>query len=412
MRFQGHLVAACAAGAAAVHQGAFVDTGSVASAALGVLDSIDEVMGSQGKALEVARSFVQQGITPGVEADLNAALSATVQEIAAKVDVPIKAGIASAQKAINAAVAELQQASRRVMTLKIAADQADHEYYECMDEEKGLLLTAESADEVHQNAHAARVEPCQLQVQRTKMSQDVPEAGFQFDCDHSMSGMCDTRYKNFQEHGQSEFAKLKASVQKNSELYAEAKLACEASHADVAAKKKAHETAVQDWTNQRARCSKLAATRTASSCSFGSGMQTKCVTELPQYNKIVATVKATGNAQSEPDRIQEWTTAHVTKCLLSGVVQGQTLDSALLQSCTKSVDYESAVGTMEYRADQVSTLLTPKQFTCAADQSISFKGSVWVVPNKDGLVSGDYTTTPFTPKLALAADKPAFDFCS
>merc|ERR1719384_1948751 len=232
-----------------------------------------------------------------------------------------------------------------------------------------------------------------------------------FDCDLSLDGICDLSLTSLKEHSQEQKSELLASTTRGQELYDEAKMACDAAHADVAAKKAAHEHAVGAWTSQRAKCAKLAAVRSGSLCAFGAAMQGKCTTQLPQYEAIVAKVKAAGNEHSHPDRLQEWTSSHITKCLLQSVAEGQDVNAASVGTCAASVNFATHVGEINHHEDDVAALLTPAKFTCAAAQQISFKGTTWSVPAKDGLVSGDYATVPFTPTLGLEAGSPPFEFC-
>jgi len=410
MLLQGRVIVAVAVVGAAVRQQASSDSSK--DAALRILGNIDAMLPQHGSASEVARSFMQQDITPGVETDMNQALTKAIEEISIKVDAPIKSGHARSQKAIDAAFQDLKPDAAAVMKYKTEADEADHAHFECMDEEKGLLLTAEAADDAHQSAQKARTDPCQLQAQRATMDVTVSVKDFKYDCDLNLDGLCEARQQHLQDHGESQYADLVASVQKNRELYQQAKLACDAAHSDVAAKKNAHTAALAAWTTQKSKCARLAANREESICLFGSAMQDKCIVKLPQYEYVVAQVKAKGTDHSHPDRMQEWASAHITKCMMAAAKEGQDLNQALLAGCTKSVDYVNHVGQINYHEEAVAALLSPAQFTCAPSQNISFKGTTWSVPDQKVLVSSDYKVTPFAAQLSLEAGTPPFQFCS
>merc|ERR1740122_735003 len=101
------------------------------------------------------------------------------------------------------------------MKYKTEADEADHAHFECVDEEKGLLLTAEAADDAHRSAQKARTDPCQLQAQRATTDVTVSEKDFKYDCDLSLDGLCEARQQHLQDQGDSEYANLLATMQKN-----------------------------------------------------------------------------------------------------------------------------------------------------------------------------------------------------
>merc|ERR1719401_3365346 len=114
---------------------------------------------------------------------------------------------------------------------------------------------------------------------------------------------------------------------------------------------------------------------------------------------------------SHPDRVAEWRTTALTKCMLSKVVDGSEIDEASLNACEQAVNFAYDVGTLDRKSQIFAELTAADKFTCSEDH-IKFRGETWRVPQGEAPASSEYTTESFLPEVSLAKGTTPFGFCT
>lgn len=394
---------ACAAVASGSHQ-QFIHT-------VGVLlekHRAGELNDAQINLTEAVRSLA--AATPGCKP--KEALSSVVNEIKSEVDPKIKAGHGATQASINEAADALSTSASNALRYKTNADNADDEWFNCVRREKALLLDVEQRKQKVKIGRLNEAEPCQ-QAEDMKTYSFNMNQKLDFECDIAQYGNCNHQLSNYENQIKYMIASVKSDVKEKEAVYSQAESACEAARADVVQKQSAHDDALKAWRDQRGDCRRMDAQREEAMCLFGSAMQRKCALDLPAYRRLIEQVDSTGNVDSHSDRLQEWKTAHVTKCILTTAMNGKELDDAALTGCVESANYDAHVGKLKKQTQFVESLLTPQKFTCDDQQAITFRGKAWEVPEKEDLASSDYVLVDsFTPTLSTGGGNVPFEFCT
>jgi len=206
-------------------------------------------------------------------------------------------------------------------------------------------------------------------------------------------------------------AGLKADVKAKVDSYQEAKQACDAAKADVVAKQYARDAAVAAWESKRRECVQKHEPRQVAMCLFGVSLQNKCA-KVEAYNTLMYQIdQVKGGEYSHPDRVAEWRTTALTKCMLSKVVDGSEIDEATLNACEQAVNFAYDVGTLDRKSQIFAELTAADKFTCSEDH-IKFRGETWRVPQGEAPASSEYTTESFLPEVSLAKGTTPFGFCT
>lgn len=379
-----------------------------------VLSNVAGVLHQHGKAQTQTSQLLQmlaaEGATPGATESLNSALATVISEIEQSVEPTIKAGHADTQQAIDASINALESTTGTAVEFKQAADNADNEWFTCVRNEQAQLVAVEEADSAMQSSRTTETEACQLQEDRKAFSWQSDEFPSQFDCDNAEASACSTELSNFETQVNDLVASLKETLAQSESDYAEAKAGCDTAKEDLVAKQSAHDTALTAWNEKKVECLSLHETRTVSMCNFGSELQRKCA-DVTAYHDLLAQVDAVnGGVYSRPDRVAEWTTVHMTKCMLGLVQEGADLDASAIEQCEISADYDNDVGTLLRRDSEFAELTTADQFTCQ-ETTITFSGQTWQVPTGDDAASSDYVVLDYSADVNLAED-PVFSECS
>jgi len=379
-----------------------------------VMDRIGALVqthGSSAETLNSLRALAVQGITPGATASLNEALTKLIGEIEAKVESKIKAGHQDTQVAIDQKIGDLTSATSQAVDEKNTADKMDGAWFNCVSEEKAKRVAIEEAEEALARAQKAQIAPCQLQEDRKMYTNEPNAEEYKFECDISEHGGCGPQMKSYQTEIDSLLSGVQSGAVEATGLWTEAKNACDAAKAEVVAREQALAAAISAWQKQRSQCMAAHESRQVAMCVFGADFQRKCE-KATAYNDLMAEVdKVGGGEYSHPDRVEEWKGTAVTKCMISKVVAGEDINSATLDSCEQSINFDTAVGVLERKQAAFADLTSSAKFTCK-EASITFGGQTWEVPEGDAPASSEYVTKPFQPAVSLAADAPPFAFCA
>jgi len=373
------------------------------------LDKLDNYLvgtvGNIKQLKEEISALVHGGVTPGVADQFSSSIDKMKES-----DEKIKAGFQSAQTAVEQKISALESATDEAVASKAGADDSDNSHFQCVRVEKAMLEHAEQKDRELQKARSAVTEPCQEQEDLTKFSWSANADDLAFHCDISVSDNCDAQLTAYRAQLASVFNELEFDTQEAGDKYSAAKKRCDAAKADVVRKQSDHDEAVKAFEKKRAECRQKHSSRGDAICAFGKKYQDKCQIVYSGIALRREIEPGTGSALSLPDMQREWRASHIAKCLLAKGIKREHIDDDALDSCAQSVDFEGGVGKMDFHHEEAIALLTPEKFSCQ-EETISFRGETWQVPDGDNPKSSDYKVVPYKPPVSRAAETPPFQHC-
>jgi len=407
---RGFFFAHVASTALAARQNLKVEATSSVANVMDKISGLLEAHGANSEVLANLKLLTSQRITPGATDSLNEILTRVIGEIEANVESKIKTGHADTQKAINDSIADLQSATSQAVDRKSEADAADKAWSDCVRAEKAARVAVEEAEAALAKSRSNVNEPCQLQDDRAPYEWTPRAEQLKFVCDISQHGNCDEQMKNYRSQIGNMMGALRSDVSAKVASYTEAKQACDAAKADSVEKQDSRDAAVAAWEGQRRECLQKHEPRQVAMCLFGVSLQGKCG-KFEAYRTLMAQIdEVKGGEYSHPDRVAEWKTTALTKCLLSKVVEGADVNEATLSACEQSVNFAYDVGVLDRKSQLFAELTSADKFTCA-EQTITFTGETWEVPEGESPDSSEYIQKAFAPEVSLADGTPPFGFC-
>jgi len=363
-----------------------------------VISKIESLLQSRGEAH--ADILNELAITPGLD------LKNVIEQMADSVKAKVKAGQAETQGVINKAMDELDRITQNLLVLKADADSADGSWFACVEQEKENKADLEDAQNALANATNVRKQLCQVhEDSKTFRWGQTTLKGFT--CDLSQETSCSDQVAQYSSQVNALLSALQSSESSASDEYKKAKHNCELAKQTEEEKAAAHVDALHDWQDQQKDCVQKRDVRKKSICLFGEGLQTKC-SKVSDFKSFLSKVDAVnGSEHSHPDRIQEWSTADLIRCML--FEGGSDIDANLLKSCEVKVNYDRDIGEFTKRTDELAQLTSADNFTCS-ESTITFQGKIWDVP--EGADSTEYTVHDYHPKINFEDDSAPFALCA
>jgi len=354
---------------------------------------------SRGDSDTHADILSQLAITPGLD------MKNVIEQMADNVKAKVKAGQAATQVAINKAIDDLDGTTRKTLGLKAEADTKDGSWFACVEQEKEKKAHLEDAQKAWMEATNTRTRLCKIQEDK-KAFRWLPKLVNGFTCDFSEAS-CSEQVEKYSSKLNDLLSAVRSSESTASDEYNQAKQACDQAKEDEEQKNSAFNNASHAFQDQQKDCLQKSDVRRASMCSFGEELQVKCrqVSEFEAFVEEVNAVK--GSEHSHPDRIQEWTTADLIRCMLSE--GGSDIDANLLKTCEAKVNYNRDIGEFLKRTDELARLTSPDNFTCS-ESSITFHGKTWEIP--PDAESSDYTVKDYHPKINFEDESVPFGLCA
>jgi len=384
-----------------------------ASSVANVMDKITGLLQAHGGNTEVLASlklFAVERITPGATDSLNEILHKVISEIEQNVESKIKSGHVNTQYAIDERIADLRSGTSQAVDRKVEADDADNAWFNCVRNEKAALVAVEEAERALAQSRSEVNEPCQLQEDRSAFSFKVDKDKLKFYCDIAEYGNCDEQLKNYKSQITNMRSALQYDMNVKEQSYKRAKQRCDAAKADLVEKQSARDGASAEWSSQRRQCLEKHEPRQVAMCIFGTTLQAKC-DKVAAYKMLMSQIdQEKGGEFSHPDRVAEWRTTSLTKCLLSKVVDGYEIDNAALDACEKAIDFAEEVGELDRQTATFEKLTTDAMFTCE-EKDIKFRGQTWEVPGDYQPQSSQYVVKDFFAEVSLATGTSPFSFC-
>jgi len=362
-----------------------------------VINKLDSLLQSRGDTH--AEILSQLAITPGVD------VKSVIDQMSDDVKAKVKAGQAATQASINKGIDELDGTTQKTVALKADADAKDGDWFACVEQEKQKKASLEAAAEALREATSTRIRLCKVQEDK-KAFRVWPQAVSGFSCDLSHETSCSEEVAKYSSKLNDMISAVQSSESAASDEYKQAKQACDLAKEDEEQKTAAHANATHAFQYQQKECLQKRDVRRESMCLFGEELQVKC-RQVSEFKAFIAEVDAAkGSEHSHPDRVQEWSTADLIRCMVS---EGSELDANLLKTCEEKVNYGRDIGEFSKRAEDLAKLTSPANFTCSED-SITFQGRTWEVP--EDADSSEYTVKDFHPNLKLEDDQNPFGLCA
>jgi len=377
-----------------------------ASSVINVMDKITGLLEAHGGNEEVLlnlKLLASQRVTPGAKDSLNEILLKVLNDIDENVQSKIKSGHTDTQSAINQRIADLRSATTQAVDRKGDADAADNTWYNCVRAERGAKVAIEEAEKELAQSRSDTNEPCQVKEDRSPYSWKSNPNSLKFYCDIAQYGNCDEQIQNYRYQIQNMAAGLRSDVAYKKQSFNEAKKRCDAAKAVVIEKQDAHSSSIAAWHSKKRECLQKHEPRQVAMCVFGATLQAKCE-KVEAYKTLMSQIdQVKGGEYSHPDRVAEWRTTALTKCLLSKVVDGSDVDGYTLEACEKSVNFAEQVGELDRHSAAFAKLTSDAMFSCT-EKTIKFKGEAWDVPRSESPDSSEYVVKPFEPEVP-------FSFC-
>jgi len=365
------------------------------------------------------RSKIQElsAITPGAQDAYKQALTEALEQIQSGVLSRIENGQKETQAKLDELIQPYNAASAAADASKKTADQTDQQRFECVDKEVSLKKKAEDAKAKFSTSRSMEQEACQLQEDNKDFAYEVAERfKLGFECDLGVAGACDEQINGLDKdlaEIENEAREELAAAQKN---YDQLRDTCNQKKQERAAAQNALGQAEEAWSNQRSECFKAASAHQEAKCAYGKDVKAKCGAEA-EFKKLIAATNAAnepGNADSEPDRIQEWTSAATTKCMIEQDHQkglSGALEDAALATCTSE-----AKGSFPTRLNRHDNDFKRNSGSNPCEEApISFfNGQEWMVPEGSNPSSAEYVRVTYQPVLRpIQGDGwPAFEGCT
>jgi len=348
-------------------------------------------------------------ITPGAQESLKNALSSVITDIDKNVIALISDAHKDTQTEIDNRIHALKLSTTKTSDQKTNADAADKQWLDCVEDEKQKRIAVETATSALRQAQQDLIKPCQDRDASSAFSTAADELSFS--CDFSKHENCPVQLQNFKTQIANLIAGVKSDMQQKEATYAGFKAECAAKQTAMLDAKQALSDSTAAWQSKREQCISKHEDRGVSICLFGSALHGKC-SAIAAYDSLMLKIDAEGSVYSHQDRVEEWETATITKCMLDAVANGKQIDQAALTTCEQSLDFGGAIGVLEkYKASyDASTSSDKYPYTCAAE-SVKFFGSTWEVPQGDAPSSSDYIQHDFAPNFRPAGEFP-FALCS
>jgi len=375
-----------------------------------VMDQIGALLQTRGVSSGAVLENLRTLVTPGATESLNEVLTKVIGDIEANVESRIKAGHVDTQTALKTRIDELNLATTHAVDQKKTSDELDRGWFNCVADEKAKKVAVEEAEAALAAAQKAQIAPCQLQEDRKMFSFEANPDSLSFVCNIATHGNCDPQLQNYEAQVESMLQGLESDAAAAEKRWQEAKAACDAAKAEVVAKRSALDSAISVWKAARKDCLAKHESRQITVCIFGTTLQHKC-SKVAVYKSLLKEVDTVnGGEHSHPDRIKEWKAVAVTKCMISKVVEGAEIDTATLDACESSLNYDRDVGVLDRQESQLAALTSPKKFTCE-EATITFGGETWEVPQGEMPASSEYVSKADHPEVSLVADTTPFAFC-
>merc|ERR1719384_894088 len=337
------------------------------------IGSLLEARGADAKVLSNLKLIAGQRVTPGATDSFNQILTRVINEIEADVESKIKSGHADTQAEIVRRIGNVKSTTTVVVERKSEADAKDKDWSDCVRAEKAARVAVEEAEAALAKSRSNIDEPCQLQDDRAPYEWTPDAEKLKFVCDISQNGNCDQQLKNYDSMIKNMMDGLRSDVAAKVAAYTEAKQACDAAKADAVQKEDSRDAAVTAWEDKRKECQEKHEPRQVAICMFGIALQAKCE-GVYEYQTLMTQIdKVNGGEYSHPDRVAEWKTTSLTKCLLSKVVEGVDVNEATMKACEAAVNFDQDVGVLDKKSNLFAELTSAEKFTCG-EKTITFTG--------------------------------------
>jgi len=350
--------------------------------------------------------------TPEARVALSSSLQTVIDEIKTTVDAKIQRDHDETQSDIDKKVRQLQTETEETTAKYNTAVGADETWLGCVSEEKGKLEELESAQADLTTAQSEEQAARERKEAAIPFAKEVPASLLSLTCFPAQDAECTSSLQALRASLRQYEEDLVGKIGKSKQTYDEATQALQDAENDVTEKEGQVTQKGVAWRSQRSKCEGQAQEKQRKMCSFGAHLQKKCE-KIESYHYVMYLVDETdGGFYSHPDRVEQWTASHLTKCLLEKVISDFQIDSQTLSACEATVNFDADVGVLVRRGDEVQEAAESDAFRCEHTQ-VSFMGWTWEVPTGvENIKSDQYERVDdWQPGFTVDRGHLAFDFC-
>jgi len=336
----------------------------------------------------------------------NQALEDLIKEIEVNVESKITASKDATQLEIENRIGELRTATTDLLEAKEQADHADLDWMTCVSNERQMAVDIETANKELSESRSSRGEACQLQQDHREFRWNADPEELLFECDISLTPFhnCDSQYTEYVDDVNSMISNsLEGELETAAGVYEQHRLACVAATEDEAQKQSTADDAVTDYIGQHQLCVTRHGTRDVAMCHFETSYNHKCDKKVA-FETLERDINAEdGGDWSHPDRVNEWTTTSITKCMLRSIIDSTVITTAQVGACEADVDTSHL--NLDMMGEDFADLTSKENFSCL-ETTITFNGGkAWSVPTsapEPPAPSDEYTQGVFDPALPFA----------
>jgi len=368
--------------------------------------SVSRVMSGVADLLQKRVNKVQRG-TDAIEV-FNEALESTISDIQKQVQEPISASHTKTQEEIEKRVGEVSTANTALNDQKKIADNADTEWMNCVEREKGLAKDIEDATAALTQATNHRVTTCQIEEDNKMFSYQMAAVNFVCDISEYPEHNCDVQWQEFLTTFESEFETFEDDTDIAVEGHQRRASDCTTAQGEETEKDKQRTKTIGEYEKQHELCVGLDQDRQQAMCDTESRYNDKCRL-VEDYETLMTEIDTEGgNDYSKIDRIAEWKMTSLTICLFRKIMETSEVNSGHVENCESD---ESAMDTqhlnLERQQETITDLTSGDNYGCA-ETSIKFQGETWDFPDsapEPPAPEAAYVRSSYVPELP-------FSFCA
>lgn len=302
-------------------------------------------------ALRALKAAHESTGTPGATEALDKALTDASDNIKTKVDKHVRDSFADTQTGLDTGIADLNSATTAYDAAIKTLFEKDAATKTCNGQLSTLNLKHAAHVQTIADHEAATKQVCDQAADLAAFIFEKAKSNFVFECDQNVQGQCDANMKAFEDRVGNIVNELKTGVGSHTSEYNQAVDACNEEKAKTPALYEEKEAIEKEMSDKTQECSTLNEERSTSACQSMRDRGTMCAAS-DDFKAFVAQVNAKGNGHSQPDREDEWQTAHAVKCTIEQFIDSKQLDAAIVKQCHDSADFEKDVGKLDLKESE------------------------------------------------------------
>jgi len=357
----------------------------------------------------VAMQSIQQSMRGPEFSAVHDSLRKVITQIEDEFEPSIKAGHATAQRAINVVLTTLDATTQASFKSKTEANTLDTQWVGSVDNEQKLLVIFEKEHDVAVEKELISLQFC-ADEEEERDFEFITQPNKVFSCDASVG--CSAVMESYKQNIDAGVASIVEAAGAHQSTWDGLRTKCIDASKVTSDQQAVRANAQKQFRQQKERRTHLATSRKIAMCAFGEELHEKCEA-LDGYEGIKSRiVEKNGDSLSTPDRESEWKLMQTAKCMISDIVNEKELTAATLAACEQAVDYTGHVGVINMKQAEVASWTDHNKFNCK-EETMAFNSTSWVIPDQANPSSHDYAWVPrYLHLIDTTPGSKVFDFCN